>query len=163
MFDSSPEKARENERPRLFDVTQRITLPTKEAWETLWSWSDNIWSTKCGARVRDDGTIVQRYGCRMNTVAKQGKVKAAEITPPDISAPKKRRMAHFTESVNCLACIDVEKSPSGEVRVIPNPRLEDATLNVHTGHTIDDNDRKKRCSGLKANAFVDINRDSRKT
>ena len=35
MFDSSPEKARENERPRLFDVTQRITLPTKEAWETF--------------------------------------------------------------------------------------------------------------------------------
>ena len=96
----------------------------------------------------------------MNSVAKQGKAKAAEITPPcassSSSTTKKRRVAHFTPSVNCKAKIIIEHLADGSVQVVPNQALLDPCENIHCLHDMNDSDRKKRASGLKSNAKVDI-------
>ena len=65
----------------------------------------------------------------MNTVAKQSKAKAAEITPPcdssSSSTTKERLVGHSTASVDYKAEIIVEHHADGSVQVIPNRALLD--------------------------------------
>ena len=154
MFDSSSDKAQGELLPaRLFDVTRTMFWPTSEAWDQVWSFSDNIWTSLGGRSYRADGSWRQTFGCRLNTVAKQGKVKAAEITPlldaSSSSSTKKRRVSHFTESIDCKAKIIVERNVDGSVKVSPNDHLLNPCENAHSLHDVNDSAGQTVTNGVR--------------